>query len=97
MRTVLFALLTASVAGCGGRVVGESSSADGGTGVSDATALECRPYDVRGVGICEALAGYAWNGASCISINCRCEGSDCDRLHATIGMCESATRSCVKR
>jgi hypothetical protein len=54
----------------------------------------CVPMDARGVGPCDAVLGYAWNGSRCVSISgCECEGSDCERL-ASLEVCEAAHARC---
>lgn len=45
---------------------------------------ECSAWDVQGVGDCEQLLGWAWDGETpfCLGVGgCECEGEDCDRLY----------------
>jgi hypothetical protein len=55
----------------------------------------CRPMDARGVGGCEAIRGYAWDGRQCLAIvGCSCEGEDCDRRYVSLAECLGANADC---
>jgi hypothetical protein len=59
-----------------------------------ATCPPCEPLDARGVGDCEAVLGYAWNGRECLAVvGCECEGADCGRL-ASLEECLAVHRGC---
>jgi len=55
----------------------------------------CDPMQVAGVGPCDAMLGWYWNGTSCEALSgCSCEGADCDRLFGSPADCEAATSVC---
>lgn len=55
----------------------------------------CSPMDVQGVGPCDAILGWYWDGAACqVLSGCSCEGEGCDRLHASPEECAAASASC---
>ncbi|MCZ6795220.1 MAG: hypothetical protein O7J95_16570 [Planctomycetota bacterium] len=57
----------------------------------------CEPQKARGVGACEALLGYRWDGRVCRPVvGCECEGPDCDRLFASSEECADAVASCPR-
>lgn len=55
----------------------------------------CGLMDVRGVGPCDAVLGYYWDGFRCAELSgCECEGEDCDLLHRTREECEVQHAGC---
>jgi hypothetical protein len=67
-----------------------------GTTISCQYGAACAPQDARGVGLCAAFFGYAWNGSSCIGLSgCSCEGADCDEAYETPEACQMARSSCA--
>ena len=67
-----------------------------GTTISCQYGAACAPQDARGVGICAAIFGYAWNGSSCVGLGgCSCEGADCDEAYETSESCQAARSSCA--
>jgi hypothetical protein len=55
----------------------------------------CEPDDAIGVGPCEAIVGWAWNGTECVGLNgCGCEGLDCDEVLLDHDLCEAAHAEC---
>ncbi|MBI5537157.1 MAG: hypothetical protein HY898_30825 [Deltaproteobacteria bacterium] len=51
--------------------------------------------DENGSG-CYCMLGYAWNGTACEGLgNCRCVGTDCDKLTQTIEECQQKHGSCA--
>ena len=54
----------------------------------------CSPDDARGIGMCEAEVGYAWDGMICTALTgCDCEGSDCWR-YGSIEQCVDEHLGC---
>lgn len=42
------------------------------------TIVGCGAFDARGVGDCDSVFGWAWDGSKCVAVvGCVCEGSDC--------------------
>lgn len=55
----------------------------------------CDPMDVRGVGDCEMILGWYWDGRTCRALSgCSCEGKDCDRLAASPDACAAMVAGC---
>jgi len=55
----------------------------------------CDPMDVRGVGDCEMILGWYWDGRTCQALSgCSCEGRDCDRLAAGPDECAAMVFGC---
>ncbi len=55
----------------------------------------CAPMDARGVGLCDAFFGYAYDGTSCVGLSgCDCAGTDCDRTFSSLRECEQAYARC---
>jgi hypothetical protein len=41
------------------------------------------------------MLGFAWNGTECVELgDCRCAGSDCDKLTQTVEECQQAHAAC---
>ena|GEM_PF-1995716 len=56
---------------------------------------DCAPDDAKGVGMCLAFFGYAWNGQECVGQSgCACVGSDCGSLPMNPVDCEKAHTEC---
>lgn len=56
----------------------------------------CLAQDARGVGLCDADFGAAFNGNSCYTISgCDCRGADCDKLYMDVESCKNATLQCA--
>ena len=58
---------------------------------------DCAPQDAEGVGLCDAILGYAWTGTEngCQPLSgCECEGSDCDDIFRSQRACEQAYIEC---
>jgi len=54
----------------------------------------CSPMRVRGVGDCEMILGYYWNGGECVAlVGCECDGPDCGRL-SSIELCRTSHVRC---
>jgi|HubBroStandDraft_1064217.scaffolds.fasta_scaffold228155_2 hypothetical protein len=48
---------------------------------SGAATRSCLPFDAVGVGDCNILLGWGWDGAKCSAVvGCICQGSDCPAL-----------------
>ncbi len=44
---------------------------------------------------CYCMLGFAWNGTECVALgDCRCAGSDCDKLTQTVEECQQAHAAC---
>ncbi len=57
----------------------------------------CAPQDAQGVGACEAILGYAWDGSQCNAVvGCSCTGADCDEI-GTLAECLAEHRKCICR
>ena len=85
------------VCGCDGVTHGNVCSANAaGTSVAyPGPCLNCAPMDVREVGTCEPLYGFAWDGVSCWPVSgCSCAGADCGSLFATAAECERVYAGC---
>lgn len=55
----------------------------------------CEAMDATGVGGCEMMLGWLFDGEACLPLSgCSCEGADCDALFETAGDCEL---ECVAR
>jgi hypothetical protein len=67
-----------------------------GTTITCAFPRGCAPQEARGVGVCAAFFGYAWNGSECIGLGgCSCEGADCDEAYASPEACQRARSACI--
>ena len=59
--------------------------------------VDCEPMDARGVGMCDAFFGFAWNGFQCAGISgCSCRGDDCRSLYADRVTCQADHDRCVR-
>lgn len=48
----------------------------------------CEPQDAEATGLCEAILGWAWDGARCHQlVGCSCVGEDCGELFASESEC----------
>lgn len=73
---------------------GDLATCEAAYSACTAPPVDCDVDDARGVGTCEPLRGYAWNGFSCVIVSgCSCAGTDCDSL-STLEDCEAAHRTC---
>lgn len=77
---------------------GETSQggAGGGTGgMGQGGGGDCDPAVAEGVGGCEKVLGYKWNGAECVALSgCSCEGAGCASLTDTLEACLAAHEGC---
>ncbi len=59
----------------------------------------CAPQDAVAVGggsaDCPLLVGFAWNGKSCVEIDCQCKGSDCKSLASSTELCKKLHAACL--
>lgn len=56
----------------------------------------CEPQDARGVGLCDAEFGAAFDGNTCRTLSgCECVGADCDKVFADVESCKNATLQCA--
>jgi hypothetical protein len=56
----------------------------------------CAPMAVQGVGGCEFVLGWGWDGVSCeLLLGCGCEGPDCAQLTATQESCLQGRERCT--
>lgn len=63
--------------------------------VRPSPAAPCDAQDARGVGMCEAFFGYAWDGGACVGLSgCSCEGADCGSTWGDPAECEAAHAMC---
>jgi hypothetical protein len=57
---------------------------------------DCAPDNAKGVGMCLAFFGYAWNGKECVGLSgCACEGSDCGSLPMDPKECKADHAECL--
>lgn len=57
---------------------------------------DCPPDDARGVGMCTAFFGYAWDGTRCVGLGgCSCQGSACGSLAFSLELCNYNHRACL--
>ncbi|MFK7988609.1 MAG: hypothetical protein AB8I08_21495 [Sandaracinaceae bacterium] len=56
----------------------------------------CAAQDAVGTGDCRLLAGWAFDGDGCVSVNCECVGPDCDAIFTTFDACETEYMSCLE-
>jgi hypothetical protein len=62
----------------------------------DAGPRGCGAMEARSNGDdCVGVIGFTWNGGSCVTVDCGCEGSQCDELYATPSSCELAHAACA--
>lgn len=55
----------------------------------------CDPMVAVGVGGCEKLLGYAWNGKECLPLGgCSCDGPDCGKLYQDPSQCKLEHEKC---
>ncbi|MBI5549132.1 MAG: hypothetical protein HY901_35045, partial [Deltaproteobacteria bacterium] len=60
----------------------------------------CPAMDASAVGDgpgthCLCILGFAWNGAECVELaDCACQGTDCDKLEATLEACQARHSGC---
>ena len=56
----------------------------------------CKAQDAKGVGLCEAFFGYAFDGKSCQGLSgCRCQGADCKNLFKDKSDCLQVAKKCT--
>ena len=56
----------------------------------------CKAMDVKGVGLCEKLLGFHWDGKLCKSLaGCSCAGTDCPKLFTSQALCSAAYKGCA--
>jgi hypothetical protein len=67
-----------------------------GCGIEFAECMDdCAPDDAKGVGMCLAFFGYAWNGKECVGQSgCNCKGSACGSLPMDPKECKAAHEGC---
>jgi hypothetical protein len=53
----------------------------------------CVDQGARSSGSCDAFLGWAWDGAKCIPINCKCVGA-CADLAGELALCEERHSRC---
>lgn len=89
----------ASGAGNGGydpSPIGGAAGRDG-PGADNALA-SCVAMDASSSGDdCTEVAGYAFDGSTCVEITCGCKGTDCDHLYAELRACDAAYVHCQPR
>lgn len=55
----------------------------------------CEPMDAKPEGACEAILGWAWDGARCQQlVGCNCVGEDCGKLFASEADCLRDHEAC---
>jgi hypothetical protein len=86
------------VCGCDGRTYECAIGAvNNGENVAYPGACEtgCRAMEATGVGPCDAVLGWVWEGARCAEISgCECEGPDCASLFVSGAACEAEYGTC---
>jgi len=56
----------------------------------------CDRMEVRGIGSCEMVLGWFWDGLRCRALSgCECGGADCDRLYQGPDECEADVSGCA--
>lgn len=62
----------------------------------DVSEAPCAAIDARGVGDCDAVLGWAWNGSDCATIGgCSCAGRDCGSVSSSRAECSRAHEACL--
>lgn len=67
-----------------------------GSGCIDSIcAPNCTPQDAHSGGRCAGGAGWAWDGAACRELACRCDGTECDDVFPSLGACNAYFSACT--